>query len=54
MQGCSMDTVGGVYTNTSHGLLSLQVKYHVGYSQNVQLNAGMSKETDDVPPYQNG
>lgn len=44
MQGCYMDTVGGVYTNTSHGLLILQVKYNVGYSQNVQLNAGIDAE----------
>ena len=41
---CYMDTIGGVYTNTSHGLLSAQFKYNVGYSQNVQLNAGMDAE----------
>jgi hypothetical protein len=44
MQGCYMDTVGAVYGNTSHGLLSAQVKYHIGYSQNLQLNAGIDAE----------
>lgn len=44
MQGCYMDTVGGVYANTSHGLLSAQIKYNVGNSQNLQLNAGADAE----------
>lgn len=42
--GCYMDTTGGVYTNVSHGLLSAQFRYHAGYSQNVQLNAGVDAE----------
>lgn len=41
---CFMDTTGGTHTNTSHGLLSAQVKYHVGYSQNVQASAGIDAE----------
>lgn len=41
---CYMDTVRGLYTKYSHGLLSAQVKYNVGYSQNVQLNAGVDAE----------
>lgn len=41
---CYMDTSGGVYANTSHGLLSAQIKYNAGYSQNVQLNAGIDAE----------
>ena len=41
---CYMDTVRGVYTQYSHGLLSAQVKYNLGYSQNVQLNAGVDAE----------
>jgi hypothetical protein len=42
--GCYLDSTGGVYTNTSHGLLSAQVKYNPGYSQNVQLNCGIDAE----------
>lgn len=42
--GCYMDTLGGIYSNTSHGLLSAQLKYYVGYSQNVQVNAGIDAE----------
>ena len=42
--GCYMDTLGGVYTNSSHGLLSAQIKYNVGYSQNIQANAGVDAE----------
>lgn len=42
--GCYMDTVGGLFPNTSHGLLSLQVKYHAGYSQVIQANAGIDAE----------
>lgn len=41
---CYMDTTAGVYANTSHGLLSAQFKYHVGYSQNVQANIGIDAE----------
>ncbi len=41
---CYMDTTGGRYTNVSHGLLSAQVKYHVGYSQVAQLSAGIDAE----------
>ncbi|WP_317899307.1 polymorphic toxin type 23 domain-containing protein [Aurantibacillus circumpalustris] len=42
--GCYMDTVGGVYTNSSHGLISAQIKYNIGYSQNLQANAGIDAE----------
>lgn len=41
---CYMDTVGSVYGNTSHGLLSAQFRYNVGHSQNVRLNAGIDAE----------
>lgn len=41
---CYMDTTGGIYTNYSHGLLSAQFKYNVGYSQNVQANIGIDAE----------
>jgi hypothetical protein len=41
---CYMDTTGGMYHGYSHGLLSAQVKYNVGWSQNVQLNAGLDAE----------
>jgi hypothetical protein len=33
-----------MYTNKAHGLLSAQVKYHAGYSQIAQLNAGIDAE----------
>lgn len=39
-----MDTTGGVYTNYSHGLLSGQFKFNVGYGQNAQLNLGVDAE----------
>lgn len=39
-----MDTIGGVYTNHSHGLLSVQVKANIGYAQNVQANIGIDAE----------
>ena len=42
--GCYMDTVGSIYPNYSHGLLSAQIKYNVAYSQNVQANIGMDAE----------
>jgi Bacterial toxin 23 len=42
--GCFMDTTGGRYTNYSHGLLSAQFKYNLGYSQNVQANLGVDAE----------
>jgi hypothetical protein len=41
---CYMDTTGGMYHGYSHGLLSAQVKYNVGWSQNVQLNTGVDAE----------
>ncbi|PBQ31824.1 hypothetical protein CNR22_08605 [Sphingobacteriaceae bacterium] len=41
---CYMDTAGAVYGNTSHGLLSAQIKYNLGYSQNAQLNLGIDAE----------
>jgi hypothetical protein len=42
--GCYMDTTHGQYANTSHGLLSAQIKYNVAYSQNAQLNCGVDAE----------
>ena len=42
--GCYMDTTGAVYASTSHGLLSAQIKYNLGYFQNGQLNAGIDAE----------
>lgn len=39
-----MDTIGGVYTNYSHGLLSAQFKFSMGYGQNAQLNFGVDAE----------
>jgi hypothetical protein len=41
---CYMDTVGGLYTNFSHGLLSGQIKVNVGYGHNVQANVGVDAE----------
>ncbi len=41
---CYMDTSEAVYPNTSHGLLSGQFKYNVGYVQNIQANAGIDAE----------
>ncbi|MCC6372906.1 MAG: hypothetical protein IT236_18015 [Bacteroidia bacterium] len=43
-QGCYMDTTRAIYPDLSHGLLSAQFKYHVGYGQNVQANAGVDAE----------
>jgi hypothetical protein len=42
--GCYMDTTGSIYPHTSHGLLSAQFKYNVGYAQNIQLNIGADAE----------
>lgn len=39
-----IDTVGGVYTKYSHGLLSGQFKFNMGYGQNAQLNFGVDAE----------
>lgn len=41
---CYMDTTGGKYCNFSHGLLSAQLKYNIGLSQNAQLNIGLDSE----------
>ncbi|HOZ88406.1 MAG TPA: polymorphic toxin type 23 domain-containing protein [Bacteroidia bacterium] len=41
---CYMDTTGGLYTRYSHGLLSAQFKYNVGYSQTAQANVGVDAE----------
>lgn len=41
---CYMDTTGGRYTGFSHGLLSMQFKYHLGLGQNVQANLGVDAE----------
>ena len=39
-----MDTTQGVYPTISYGLLSVQCKYYLGYSQNAQLNVGLDAE----------
>lgn len=39
-----IDTVGGLYTNYSHGLLSAQFKLNLGSGQNAQLNFGVDAE----------
>jgi hypothetical protein len=41
---CYMDTTGGTYTHVSHGLLLLQVKWLLPYSQYVQAGAGVDAE----------
>ncbi|MDI1356211.1 MAG: polymorphic toxin type 23 domain-containing protein [bacterium] len=41
---CYMDTTGGKYCKFSHGLLSAQFKYNLGYSQNVQATVGVDAE----------
>lgn len=41
---CYIDTSGGVYPKISHGLLSAQFKYNLGFSQNVQANVGVDAE----------
>jgi hypothetical protein len=42
--GCYMDTTGGKFTSLSHGMLSLQVKYNMGYGQAAQANFGLDAE----------
>ena len=42
--GCYIDTTGGTYTNISHGMLSAQLKYHMGLSQIIQANVGIDAE----------
>jgi hypothetical protein len=42
--GCYMDTTGNIYGNYSHGILSAQLKYNVGYGQNAQANIGIDSE----------
>ncbi len=39
-----IDTTGGIYTQYSHGLLSAQFKFNMGYGQNAQLNLGVDAE----------
>ena len=41
---CYMDSTGGSYTNTSHGILSVQMKAALPYFQNVQLSLGTDAE----------
>jgi hypothetical protein len=41
---CYMDTTGNIYGNISHGLLSGQIKYNLGYGQNAQANLGVDAE----------
>lgn len=43
-KGCYLDTLNGMYTNSSHGLLSLQIKYQPMYFQNYQANVGIDAE----------
>jgi hypothetical protein len=39
-----MDTTGSVHPRYSHGLLSAQAKFNIGYGQNVQANIGVDAE----------
>ena len=39
-----IDTTGSLYGNISHGLLSLQAKYHFAVSQIIQANVGIDAE----------
>jgi hypothetical protein len=41
---CYMDTIRGIYTKYSHGLLSAQFKYNVGWSQTAQASVGIDAE----------
>ena len=41
---CYIDTTGGRYTNSSHGLLSIQFKHNIGLSQNLQVSTGVDAE----------
>ncbi len=41
---CYMDTTNGIYTQYSHGLLSVQTKINVGFGQTIQFNAGVDAE----------
>lgn len=41
---CYMDSLGGRYTNYSHGMLSLQMKTALPYYQNLQVNVGIDAE----------
>lgn len=41
---CYIDTTGGIYTHYSHGLLSAQLKYNIGWGQNLQANVGIDAE----------
>lgn len=41
---CYMDTTNGIYTQFSHGLLSVQTKINVGFGQTIQFNAGVDAE----------
>ncbi|MGE0568496.1 MAG: polymorphic toxin type 23 domain-containing protein [Bacteroidia bacterium] len=42
--GCYMDTSGSKYAKYSHGMLSAQMKYNVGYGQFPQVNIGVDAE----------
>ena len=41
---CYMDTLGGTYTNFSHGLLFAQFKYNLGLAQIASASAGTDAE----------
>jgi len=42
--GCYMDTLNGIYTSSSHGLLSAQFKYNAPFANNLQANIGVDAE----------
>jgi hypothetical protein len=39
-----IDTIGSLYANHSHGLLSAQTKFNLGYGQSLQTNIGIDAE----------
>ncbi len=39
-----IDTTGSLYANYSHGLLSVQAKFNLGYGQSLQTNLGVDAE----------
>jgi hypothetical protein len=41
---CYMDSSGGRYTNSSHGILSVQMKAALPYDQNLQVSLGVDAE----------
>ena len=41
---CYMDSTGGRYTNYSHGIISAEFDYNIGYSQIASISAGVDAE----------